>query len=660
MLRLALAEVGLDRGGFWRCTDSEADCYSDWTPSIITSPIASQGQNATVMDAFRYAGPVYALVDVSGNEGPDIRFSVDGIAPNCNSAQISGLGWTHCAFSYEGSTAAQVARRVSYGGKQRILLYATPTDGAKTEGWQLSADPSPIPETSILPLCSNLQAWVCGPGSVLQISAGLNLREALSSIRDPRKVPFRETLGPLQPGPVLRMNIVLSQRPSPAKLSDLRQRLCGAVWNLTSPNNVDRCEWQLWVELADGANGEVWDDSTRRWIPSNRENYQASVATCTVSVTALMESNSDASRARHLLNREVNSAAFASTFKIASMKNVTLSGDSGSRTGNKQYFAHVTAPSPAAKRDQDSSLGCASHYECKDGLFCSTYAMQSWKMKTWAACAPCETCFSELYTVEKSCPADRCGPRAGTYPKCWDAQKLLASYDCQSSHKLNLSLVPGLDTAPDPSATLGAVQPTTRRARYLTPFNRVVGALIIRQKRLQNQPERAKGSYAVCSIRNDSLGQYCSTADPSRGLLCRGQLPDSTVYGTDPVFTTASSLYDGIQNPLDYYNRSEISTQNPYGFFPHKYNHKTGGTKTTTLVAAEADNFLVYLDERISSIHAQNIITYLNDGGFIDQQTSEVSVEINTLNADSGLFCKTIITFTWQVFKPFLIFFLNL
>ena len=39
---------------------------------------------------------------------------------------------------------------------------------------------------------------------------------------------------------------------------------------------------------------------------------------------------------------------------------------------------------------------------------------------------------------------------------------------------MNLSLVPGLDTTPDPSVTLGNVPQTSLRARFLTPYNRLV------------------------------------------------------------------------------------------------------------------------------------------------------------------------------------------
>ena len=639
-LQLNVSVVGLDTSEAWSYINSS------WPPE------------EDIWGAFRYPGPVYVVVDVLGGDrsGFDVGYSVDGKEAHCGTAVSNGS--LFCSYSYNSGLAVQVARRVTYEGRERILFYATTSTTTWTEGWT----PAHAPDASTLSSCSNLLVWVCKnetiPDSIPYNVTELNLAQTLSTWSDPRpSPPFSNGLGLLEPGPMVRVNIVLSKRPSARQLSDIRQRLCeAAIWNLTDPGDSDRCEWQLWVELMEGANGEKWDDGARQWIPCGKYDFvegRAGMELWTVSVTSLMSSNNNASLARNLINTEINSASFISTFQVAAVINVTISGDNGARTGNKQYFAHVTAPYPAFKRAPTSSLGCSSHYECQDGYFCSIYGLQSWKIGTWASCDRCETCFDvQYYPIDQTCPEDRCGPRVGTFPNCWDAQKLMKNSSCQSSYLLNLSLVPGLDTTPDPSAVLGNVQPSTLRARYLTPFNRVVGALIIRQKRFQTQPLNANGSFAVCSIKNDSIGQYSSLADPSRGLLCRGQYQDATFYGADPVFTAASSLYDGKQNPFDFYNASEfadLASESPYGFFPHKYDHRTGGTKTNTLIAEEADNFLVYLDERMSSVHAQDIITYLNDGNFIDQQTAEVSVEINTINAGNSMFCKTVIIFTWEV-----------
>ena len=272
---------------------------------------------------------------------------------------------------------------------------------------------------------THVQVWVCAPGSGAAPlnSTALNLTEALAATADPRTAPpFGAGLGPLQPGPAVRINVVLSSNLSAAALADLQRSLCGVVWDLSDPSDADRCEWQLWVDLQAGANGEVWDDSARQWTASG-DGYLAApgdggAGFWTASVTALMESNGNASRARARITSEVNSAGFRSAHHVAAKPGVTVSGDGGARTGGLQYFAHVDAPSPAAKRGAGSPLGCSSHYECMAGYFCSNYAMQQILINSQAACDLCETCFySDQYPIDGACPQDRCGPRAGTFPR---------------------------------------------------------------------------------------------------------------------------------------------------------------------------------------------------------------------------------------------------
>ena len=393
-------------------------------------------------------------------------------------------------------------------------------------------------------------------------------------------------------------------------------------------------------------------------LTASTNGFGSDEAVWTASVTALAESNSLAARARFRLTKEINDPDFVGLFTVVPMVNVSASGDQENPAlfNFKQYFAHVTAPTPVQTRKSDSQYGCMTHYECDVGLFCSWFALKTWNdanvyVGMGAGCDDCRTCFdSNMYPWDRACPEDKCGPRAGTFPKCWDAGKLLSNVSCRDRYPLNLSVVPG---ARDDSsnALLTFTKPTTVRARFLTPFNRLIGAVIIRQKRTQGPDSN---SSVVCSLHNDSMSKYSSMADPSRGLICLGSRRDSTPFGTDPMFASFSSLYDGRVDPFEYYNSSEfasLTSQNPFGFFPHRYDFKTGTDKVHTLYQNEADNFLVYLDERISSSQAQKIITYLTDGNFIDQQTSEITVEMNTLNAANKLFCKFRFTFTWQVFN---------
>ena len=96
-------------------------------------------------------------------------------------------------------------------------------------------------------------------------------------------------------------------------------------------------------------------------------------------------------------------------------------------------------------------------------------------------------------------------------------------------------------------STAAAAAPWSLRARFLTPYNRLVGALMVRQTR-QQKPfagAGAAGPKDVCGFRGDSFGRYSETADPGRGLLCLAGGEDASPYGIDPVFAPFSGLYDG-------------------------------------------------------------------------------------------------------------------
>jgi hypothetical protein len=97
------------------------------------------------------------------------------------------------------------------------------------------------------------------------------------------------------------------------------------------------------------------------------------------------------------------------------------------------------------------------------------------------------------------------------------------------------------------STAAAAAAPWSLRARFLTPYNRLVGALMVRQTRLQKPfaGAGAAGPKDVCGFRGDSFGRYSETADPGRGLLCLAGGEDASPYGIDPVFAPFSGLYDG-------------------------------------------------------------------------------------------------------------------
>ena len=703
-LALQLRDVGVDDGGYWTCYTGGSDaCYtaSDaFVPGageagvqgvpLLINVLDTSPRHLSAMAAYRYLGPVFAAVDVPV-AGVDLRYSIDGSGPDCSGA--ADLIHRLCVSAQEGQTGILASRAVQYGGKTRLILYGDSSYLDQDLSWARAESPG-----GVLNTCDMLRVWVCRPApdklSVLNLTAALSGQSLFDLTGNPDDVG--QSLGPIVPGPKVSLDLVVTSELGSLALTQLRNRLCSKLWNSSADGVAEECEWRMWVDIEAGVvNARMWSDLSPldlHWAELG-DNQPASPC-WTVTVTVLAESNSYASRARALLTDEVNAPGFMQQFGVYAMTNVTKSGVGPDLTDGRQYFARVSAPSPSSKRDQSSLLGCLTHYECADGMFCSWFALQTWAPYPysgqqipagsafvgagWGGCDVCSNCFdSDIDPLDGSCPHDKCGPLAGTYPKCIDAGLLVNAFSCQDTYTLNLTLVPSVSAAGDNSITgtgnlssnrKGNPNPTNQsqslgntnpgweskapklRTRFATPFNRLVGALLIRQKRLQ-MSIGLDGSN-VCGFRNDSVLLYSNTADPTRGLICLQAKQSTDPFGSDPVFTSSSILYDGKLDVSGFYNTSEYSnpiSRTPYGFFPHRYDPRTGMDKTTELFPEEADNFLLFLDERISGAHAQRMITYINDGNFLDGQTKEISVEMITLNADVRIFSSFKFIFTWMV-----------
>ena len=375
------------------------------------------------------------------------------------------------------------------------------------------------------------------------------------------------------------------------------------MWNISELGDEEICKWRLWTEIEAGLNVEVWKNSDLEYYFlssywSKADDLDVKNDVWTVCLTALMESNTNASRARYLITKEVNSPEFIQSFHVLKMKNVTSSGESSARTSGKQLFAHVSAPIPWDRRyEKEYQYGCSTHYECWPGYICSKRALATFAESfegIGGGCVPCNQCFDPIDGV---CPEDECGPLVGAFPKCWDAQRL-GKHACRDRYRLNFSqvvankdaLADGVQNTADAGNSTNSTSNDPvdgargiQRARFITPFNRLVGAVIIRQKRLQApSPETSTNGPDLCGLQNSAIAQYSSTADPTLGLSCLKEELDSSFFGIDPVFTPFSSLYQGKVDPFDFYNVSEfanIESKNPFGFFPHKYDPISGGTK---------------------------------------------------------------------------------
>jgi hypothetical protein len=234
--------------------------------------------------------------------------------------------------------------------------------------------------------------------------------------------------------------------------------------------------------------------------------------------------------------------------------------------------------------------------------------------------------------------------KTGSYPGCVDTQKLFgANFTCRDKYVLNMSKIPSVKRVSPPISFVSLFSPnsTVRKARFLTPYNELVGAISISQKR--------RDSY--CRLRNDSVGRYAATNDPSLGPICRGSSTETDPFGLDPAFSATSTLYRGDMSHSQLYSPSELDeSSQPFGFFPHFYDGINHSNKSLRYIMnGEESEYKLYISEEVDSVAANRLMTYMKDGGFLDFQTDEVVVEIITLNSNLNIFAIFAFTFTWQV-----------
>jgi hypothetical protein len=115
---------------------------------------------------------------------------------------------------------------------------------------------------------------------------------------------------------------------------------------------------------------------------------------------------------------------------------------------------------------------------------------------------------------------------------------------------------------------------------------------------------------------------------------------DELNYGFDAQFLSASTLYSAavVEEQSILYPQStdyDTATNLPYGFKFHKYSEYTGG-------------FPIFFDINLDNAKANNYITYMQDGGYIDSQTEEIKMYLTTYNAPTGVFGALIVTFEFK------------
>jgi hypothetical protein len=264
-----------------------------------------------------------------------------------------------------------------------------------------------------------------------------------------------------------------------------------------------------------------------------------------------------------------------------------------------------------------------------------------------AGCDLCRYCLSDnIDAIDKWCPRDKCGTKTGGYPSCINAANLFKDFSCDRSYMINMSNMPSYQSRLNSlkNSSKSKADTSKIKARFLTPFNQLVGALTITQRRLNG----------TCAFKDDNVGRYSQMKGPAQGMICRGNNIDSRPYGYDPAFLSSSTLYDGTLDGTLFYSKSERDPQSlqavPYGFFPHEYDGQNHTVKHPMhMISKEGPNFKLYFEERLSGAQAGKLITYMEQGGFLDSQTDTVAIEAITLNSQLNVFAIVMFTFTWQV-----------
>ena len=440
-------------------------------------------------------------------------------------------------------------------------------------------------------------AWLCG------FSDGLPRNVSTINITDELELLG---LSPLEPGPYISLDLTFNEALSSAHQTVMQENLCSVVWDAVD----DNCVWRVASTTTSLPIQKLWK----------------------VSFKMIMKSNSNAARASFLLSKLANSDVFRAQYPLK----------------EKAYYASVATPS--AKYGNNSVYGCASHYDCMAGMFCSLSAQQIWGVNYvggGAACDLCQYCLSDYVdAIDKWCPRDKCGAKSGSYPSCINAARLFDGFNCPSIHTINLTKIPDFPVRLSniKNGTQTVARSGRTKARFLSPFNQLVGALTVTQRRVNG----------TCIYKDDNVGAYSRMKDPAQGQICRGLNVDSRPFGFDPAFLSSSPIYDGTLDATLYYNSSERNPQSvqaiPYGFFPHEYDGQNRSMKSPhSVVAEQAQNIILYFEERLSGAQAQKLITYMGSGGFIDSQTDSVSVDAITLNSQLNVFGKVSFTFNWQV-----------
>ncbi len=226
--------------------------------------------------------------------------------------------------------------------------------------------------------------------------------------------------------------------------------------------------------------------------------------------------------------------------------------------------------------------------------------------------------------LDGRCPRAAC-PASGGWPRCISGAALTQAVTPDACP----AQVPfGVWAYHSPGAAVVVQPPAPATAsRYVTPSNVLLGSVAVTQRRRLAGPCAGHASASVERFFN--------------GTPCRLAREDARPYGADPTFLPSSDIYNGKLVMSDYYNASEIvaaastvaagvnitTRDTALGFFPYQYGRAPGRAR-----AGDVDSFRLYFDGRLTQAQAAGMVTYLDDGGFIDTRTQTLEVGFISFN----------------------------
>ena len=306
---------------------------------------------------------------------------------------------------------------------------------------------------------------------------------------------------------------------------------------------------------------------------------------------------------------------------------------------------------------------CTQHGDCDQTVqdeitgFAGQFCHRKWGCDT---CSFCQVDGADA--INGLCPKAYC-PESGELPGCVSAGRLTpdhqwscpakAEFEIWRYHRLTKETLLGKETPK-------VVPPGQPKVRHITPHNRLVGPFMITQYR------RKTGN---CSkVVNPFIKAWAQQGlEDGDGCLQGEDEFDNRFFGTDPAFVPTTKLYDGNLVVEEYYELNErlnktisestargITTVTlpdvPMAFYPYKYdlyNHTFKDTKAPYYDSEMADHFKVYFDLQISMSQAENMVSFMKDGGFIDESTSTIDVQFIAFNPELNRFVVCQYTFEW-------------